>query len=227
MIAEVQHSTISGSSSSPSRAFSSNNTAGNLLVVIVVAGSGADTTAVNDTLGNTWTHAATAFNTGSGMRTELWYAENCLGGANTVTATLSASEGWVITIAEYSGLLTSGSLDQVNNSPTTASGATLNSGNITTTQNDELIVGGGCIRDVVSGTVTTAAGFTELSNLSTNRDANASHKIVSSTGTYAWTADSTQSDSYAAVVASFKASGAPPPSLVPGRRYIGWMPAAL
>jgi hypothetical protein len=100
----------SANASSPSSlAYSSNNTAGNLLIFTGFnPGSGGTYGVPTDSQGNTWNVAV--HDAGSG----IFYAMNCRGGANTVTAgfwTSGATAGYAI--YEFSGVALTSALDQV------------------------------------------------------------------------------------------------------------------
>lgn len=93
-------------------------TAGNFVVVFVVVGNSTEqhVSSVTDTLGNTYQKltAAHTFNPtlNSGSACDIFYAENVAGGATTITASWPAAGGFdQIVVGEYSGIVTSSSLD--------------------------------------------------------------------------------------------------------------------
>lgn len=62
--------------------------------------------------GATWVRANQVANVTSGAETEVWYAENVSGAGTTITINLGASILVAAIVFEYSGIVTSGSLDQ-------------------------------------------------------------------------------------------------------------------
>ena len=166
-----------------SLAFNSANTAGNLIVAYVIWGNTGSVT-LSDSRGNNYQAAAPARSWGNGnnWRSQIFYAKNVAGGANTVTARFGSSiTSWaVLYIHEYSGL------DPVNPLDTTAdaagTGSAMNSGSSTTSNANDLIFGAGAS----SNTVTAAGpGFTSrLTNFGNRTE----DKSVTSAGSYNATA---------------------------------------
>ena len=116
------------------------NTSGNCIVVAIQSQVN-ESASVSDILGNTYTLAAA--NTNSYM-TAIYFATNCAGGSNWITASMIRSaSSQAILAAEFSGVSLSAPLDGV--SSTTGVGgtspATITSGTITTTGNRDLILG--------------------------------------------------------------------------------------
>ena len=136
----------SGSASTVATTFTSNVAAGNLIAVWVTWGSSSATlcsTCVNDSLGNTYTIVQTVSR--SGKRTAMAYAKNIAGGANTVTATFSASiSSRGIIVHEISGADPTAPLDgnagQRQTTPGLGTDA-VSSGSFTTTKNGDYIFG--------------------------------------------------------------------------------------
>ncbi len=187
-------------------AFDSNNTAGNLLVCCIQ--SFTDITDITDTAGNDWVKAVDLGNAGQNHYTDIWYVENCLGSANTVTAAgHSFGHLW---IAEYSGIETSGALDKTasaeNGGAATDvfdSGATA-----TTAQADELLVG--CTANFGAVTSTWTEPDTEQyddASAPGSRALSVADEIVAGTGTYSavgtYSATTTGQQS---AIATFKAA---------------------
>jgi hypothetical protein len=76
-----------------SLAFSSPNASGNLIVVYVIWGNRGPVT-LSDSNGNAYAPVAAARawgNSNNGWRSQVFYAKNIAGGANTVTATFASS----------------------------------------------------------------------------------------------------------------------------------------
>ena len=84
-IAQKANNVSTGSVASLAKAFGSNNQAGNTIIVVCGCGNGTAMT-VADTLGNTYTQAATAA-VSTTFEASIFYAVNIVGGANTVTVT--------------------------------------------------------------------------------------------------------------------------------------------
>src|SRR3990167_8693513 len=80
----------SGNATTIAVTFDSNVTAGNLIAVGVGHWSG-NTVTVADSLGNTYTQIRQVTDDANARRLTMFYAMNIAGGANTVTATFSAS----------------------------------------------------------------------------------------------------------------------------------------
>lgn len=93
--------------------YQSDNIAGNLLVAFVgsIGIDGDDVTGLTDSQGNVWFRAGR-----STHNISIWYAQNCKGGANTVSLSKSGSVSrGFLAIAEYSGAAQTGVvLDQTN-----------------------------------------------------------------------------------------------------------------
>src|SRR5260370_10403573 len=111
----VQHaSKDAGTTLSSSLAFPLNNTAGNWVGVIIRAGHSGQVFAVSDSRGNTYRQALRFNQTldmPNGETAAIYYAENIVGGTNTVTVSESISNNTLrFAILEYSGLEASNSL---------------------------------------------------------------------------------------------------------------------
>lgn len=212
MIAYVQSAENNVSTSLVvSKAYTSNVAAGNLLICIVHIynnGGGPGTITVTDTLGNTWVQAAGGLAGYFGLGwTEIWYCANCLGGANTVTATCTAngsSNYPGITLFEYSGVATSSPLEAHADASGSAAGA--DSGNLTTSSASCLLIG-------FEGNVTGATTFTPGAGWTVREtaDGKASEKIVTP-GTYSYSGTYSPSVNWGLNVIAFKAPGGAPPA---------------
>src|SRR6185436_9259233 len=193
-----------------SLAFGNPNTAGNLIVVYAIWGNTGSAT-ISDSNGNAYAPVAPAqpWGNGNGWRSQVFYAKNIAGGANTVTATFGSSitSFGAIYIHEYSGLDRTNPLDTT--AAATGSPAAMNSGSATTTNAADLIFGAGAS----SNTVTAAgSGFTTRLSDFGNRTED---KNVSSTGSYNATATQNGNRWVMHMVAFRTATGPPdtsPPS---------------
>ena len=166
-----------------SLAFTNPNTAGNLIVVYV-AWNNTGSVALSDTRGNTYTSVAPPKSWGSSnsYRSQLFYAKNISGGANTVTArfgTAITSFGNLY-VHEYSGLDRTNPLDA--SAASIGTTKAMSSGSATTTNGNDLIFGAGSSSSSVTGAGT---GFTSrlAANGSRTEDKNAT-----SAGSYEATA---------------------------------------
>jgi hypothetical protein len=206
----IQHtSKDAGATSSSTLAFKSNNTAGNWIAVVIRAGKAGQVFTVTDSLTNTYRKAVqynVTTDTPNGDTLGIFYAENILGGANTVTVADSiAGNTMRFAILEYAGVATVGSLDITATAQGTSASAS--SGSAVTTANGDLLVGG-----ILTGnpsTFTAGAGFKieETVPASPNTKLGVEDQIQSAAGSAATVATFTASDSWGAGLAAFKAAG--------------------
>ena len=200
-----------GTASSMSLAFSSAQTAGDLNVLIVAWGDSTSTVAsVVDSKGNTYA-AAGAITASSGNESQqIFYAKNVVAasaGANTVTVTFSNSVIQAeVRMAEYSGIDTAAPLDGF--SGAVGTGLTQNSGSLTTTNANDLLVAGNGL-----ASVTTAAGTGYTLRMTTGEGEILEDETVATAGSYS--AGSTQQTSgyWLIQVAAFKAAATAAPTI--------------
>ncbi|HEX2782676.1 MAG TPA: hypothetical protein VHN36_03755, partial [Ilumatobacteraceae bacterium] len=191
-----------------SLAFSSANTAGNLIVVYVLW-SNAGAVTVSDSKGNAYSNVGTATRwNNNAWSSQVFYAKNVLGGANTVKAVFGTSINsfGIIYIHEYSGM------DKVNpldvNAAAIGSGSAMNSGSATTTNGNDLIFGAA---GSISTVTQVGTGFTSRSTSYANRTED---KKVSTTGSYNATA--TQNGSaWVMHMVAFRADAGTPDTTAP------------
>jgi len=164
-------------------------TAGHFLVVAAGFKSNV-TAAVSDSIGNTW-HPLTAYvNNNAGCGTadspssgmQLWYAENIRGGSNRVTLTLSGLAYLSITVAEYSGVKTSGSLSTSTGSISTSVVSSISPGNMSSVAANNLIIGAFTDTDQARANMSPGTGYTDLAN--TGIGAMLEHLVPAGPGTY-------------------------------------------
>ncbi len=158
-IAYVQSASNSTCSSCTTlvQAYASNVGSADLLVAAIV--SNQQVTGITDTQGNVWVQAielnAGIFND----HLSIWYAQNSIAGATTVTATLAGTATFgQIRIHEYSGVAVSGALDQVGSNTQTDVGTgtdAVTTGQVTTTSNGQLIFG---LTGTINNSSTATAG---------------------------------------------------------------------
>jgi chitodextrinase len=194
-------------STTDSTVFNGANTAGNLIVAYVIWDSGTSTTSMSDTQGNAYTSVAapTKWNT-SKWSSQVFYAKNIKGGANTVKATFSSSisKFGVLYVNEYSGLDTINPLDV--SAAAVGTSKAMNSGSATTTNANDLLFGAGASTTSVSAPGT---GYTVRSTGSGNM---IEDKSVASIGSYNATATQ-NNNGWVMHMVAFKAT--PPDSTPP------------
>ncbi|HEU4331334.1 MAG TPA: PQQ-dependent sugar dehydrogenase [Lapillicoccus sp.] len=204
---QVNAATPQTNQSSVNIVYPSAQTAGNTNILAIGWNNTTSTvTSVVDSAGNTY-RLAVPKASANGVSQAIWYASNIKAagpGANTVTVTFSASTPYVdVRVLEYSGL------DPVNpfDVGASASGdsASANSGTVTTTAANELIVGAG-----ITGGVFSAAGTSFTNRVITTFGDIAEDRIVTTVGAYGATATLTGTAGWVMQVATFKAAtGAP------------------
>jgi hypothetical protein len=199
----VQHTSFdAGVGTTGSGAFISNNIAGDWIGVVIRIGAVSPTIGVTDSKGNTYHNAVQYAQTADGHTDAIFYAENIGAGANTVTVTSSASATIRFAIVEFSGIVTSGSLD---GTPVSAQANSVSpsSGTATPSQNWDLVLGG-------ISTGSAAQTFTPTNNFSL-LDAPANklmdeYQFLKTAGPIAATATLGVADNWAAGMAFFKAA---------------------
>lgn len=117
--------------------FTNPNTAGNLLVVCTV-GNATGVTCVDSRNGNVYSKAFAEASTGSEIL-NCFYFPNCAAGTNTVTITGGAFSRTII--LEYSGVALTSPLDGTPNHLYGTSGLTPSSGNMSTNNANDLLLG--------------------------------------------------------------------------------------
>lgn len=211
-IAFVQSRSVDGGSvTSKTLAYNSNVSAAGLLPIAIRIGANGRTITVTDDKSNTYQAAGTALNDGNGNDWAASYAMNAAAGATTVQVAISGAAATIrFAIHEYSGAATTGALDQTTRQTYTTT-ATPGSGNVTTTQADELLWG--FVDEGLSTAVTSftaGTGYTKREQLvATFLKLGTEDQIVSATGTYSAgvTLDSATSAGVMGI-ATFKAAAA-------------------
>ena len=194
-------------------------TSGNLLFALIGMDSYPTRTVTSISQTNvTWNGTADVAKTGPSAttysRAEIWSGVASASAGKTVTITLSGTpiNGGVANVLEYSGLLTSEFLDKTASVDGDSGHNPVTGTTATTTQADELCLG--CIAaDFSSGPYHDCSSptnsFTLLDGvgIATWLAYAALARIVSSTGTYSSSVDSTNTlDDYAGVIATYKAA---------------------
>jgi YD repeat-containing protein len=208
----VQGNFASPNSGSPiTVTFNSAQTAGNLNVVFVGWDDATSTIqSIADSAGNTYVAAVgPTVNPGNATQT-MYYAANIaasVAGANTITVTLSNSVSYPdVRIAEFSGVVSSNPLDSAVGAY--GDGATLNSGTLTTSGGNELLIASGNVQHEWDAVGT---GYSELFASSWNVVEDA---IAPSPASYS----ASDTDNYGYWVmqaAAFKAVNPPPDTTPP------------
>jgi hypothetical protein len=190
-------------------AYTAAQTAGNLNVVVVGWNdSTAKVNTVTDTKGNLYALAATPVVQSGTASQAIYYAKNiaaAAAGANTVTVTFTVAAAYAdIRIAEYSGLDTVNPLDVSVGAQ--GNSATSNSGAVTTTNANDLLVGANLVQTLTSG-----AGTGYTSRVITSPDGDIfEDQVVKATGSYNATAP-VSSGLWIMQMVAFKAAGSGPP----------------
>lgn len=211
-IAFVQQATNGAVVDGGTLAYGSNVGSGTLLLATMFMQSSSLVNGITDALGNTWTRAVNKVGTsggaGVGIGAEIWWAHCPTGGANTLTFDWSVAIGNQVWIGEYSGF-TSGATKDQTNSTENDNTATNSCGSITTTQNEELLI----------GTLSFASAFVVSSRLSgwnaltagSRRDTQ--YKITSTTETTDGAVTCNAAEDSTCCIASFYTAGATKPWL--------------
>jgi chitodextrinase len=182
-------------------------TAGNLNVIVV---GWNDTTAVVqsvvDSRGNVYTLAVGPTARAGSATQSIYYAANIAAApanGNTVTVTFAPAAIFAdIRIAEYRGIATTNSVDVV--AGASGSSATANSGAVTTTNANDLLVGANTVQTITSG-----AGSSFTQRIITSPDADIlEDRIVTAVGSYSATAPMA-SGWWVMQMVAFKAAASP------------------
>ena len=181
-----------------------------LIAVISTRGTSSGRVSSITQTGATWSRASQSTGT-AGTTTEIWYAPGVSGAGTTVTINLASSLFASAVVAEYSGVLTVGPLDQAANS-TGNSAAAVTGTTPTTIQAGELWIGG--IGLVNSGYTLTSplnsfASIGPATSGSTTASSNARvyalEKIVTSTGAASSGGTVSTSSQWSGAIATFYA----------------------
>lgn len=197
---QISYACPQGSFSSASVTLGKSESAGDLNVVVL---GWNDVTSVvqsvTDTQGNTYQLAAGPQRNPDGPNSQaIYYAAGIKGGANTVTATLSASAWYPdLRVAEYSGV---SALDT--SAGTSGFSTTASAGPITTSTASEVLVAAGTTESAFTGA---GSGWTKRVITSPNLDL-VEDKITTSAGAYTATA-ANDGQQWVFQVVAFKAAG--------------------
>ena len=206
-----------GGSTTNTQAFTTHVTAGNLLVLYIFNGTDA-TTVINSigwTGGASGTFVATPLSpiTGGGKRMWCYTAQITASTGTGVTVTFSASINSVVIFAEYAGLATSSVMDQ--EIAATGTGTAISSGNATTTNANDTLLGGIFVTTSGGGTLTAGTGFTLEVNNASSSHRGLEDRNVTATGVYAATATYSSSQTWIAHLLALKQLSAAPTVATP------------
>ena len=205
-VALVQDTSVSniGPVTSQALAFNSNNTAGNWIGVMIRAGAQGEMFTVTDSNGNTYHQAIQTSQTGDGDTVAIYYAENIGGGANTIQVSDTDSATLRFAILEYSGVVTSGSLDVA--AAAQGNSAFPNSGSVTTTANGDLLLGAIMTADAETFTAGSGYRIEESVPAEPNTKLIAEDQTQATAGASSASASLGAADFWAAGLAAFKAA---------------------
>lgn len=136
-------------------AFGSPVTAGDL-VVVSAGWDGAGTVTVSDSVNGTLTLAGTPASNNIGT----WYFPNSAAGSDTVTTTTSVAAHYALCIAEFSGAATVSPLDGTPAYNNVASGTTITTGAVTTSNANDIMVAAILAPGSNTGGTTVASPYT-------------------------------------------------------------------
>jgi hypothetical protein len=208
----------SGTTTSITVTMASTPTSGNVLVAVIGYGDAA-ISSITET-GVTWTHQVTG--SATYQHVEIWLGTVGAGASTTITITFSAAVRATADVCEYSGVATSSFLDKTA-SATGTSTSTSTGTTGTTTQADELWVGGIEVYNTQGYTQGSPTnGFTLLDGANTNNIVVAFlEKIVSATGSANSGTTVGLSSVWAGCIATFKAvvDATPPTYSLPATPY--------
>src|SRR5882672_9872807 len=215
-IALVQHaSRDAGTTKSSTLAFPSSNTAGNFIAVVIRAGKSGQVFTVTDSRQNTYRKAMQFNETIDSTTLGIFYAENIAGGTNTFTVSDTISGTMRFAILEYSGVALANSLDGAAVA-SQGTGASPNSGILTTTASGDLVLAG--MSAANTATFTAGSGYLprDFVPAEPNTKLLVEDQIQSVAGNIFANASLGASDNWGATAAAFK-SGAtvPPPTFTP------------
>ena len=207
----VQQKDANGTGTTQTVVFTSNVTAGDLLVLVIAAATAPMTvSSISDTRGNTYTNRTLPTgNDGSTLSNAVYDCVSVGSGANTVSVTVSASGGF-LELKVWQFHTTSGTWTyDTGNKSSSASANPAVSGNITTAQAVEALVG---FAGIFGTAGTYGSGWTGTNTASGNTSA---YQITSATGTYQYSVQQGGLNRYMASIASYYAAGAPPTQTFP------------
>jgi regulation of enolase protein 1 (concanavalin A-like superfamily) len=193
-----------GTVSSATRAFPSPNATGNFVAVIVRAGGLDKVLTITDTNGNQYRRAVQFNVARDGVSFAIFYAENIVGGPNSVRVSVSSQGTLRFSILEYAGVAKIDALDGTGAAE--GSGTTATSGTVITIRGGLRI---GAIMTANPASITAGSGYTLRSAVPPNPNAKLAveDSVQSAGGAVSATATLGKTDVWGVVFAAF-ASGA-------------------
>jgi hypothetical protein len=186
--------------------FKSANTAGNLIVIYARSAGGNSSPSINDSAGNVYNEAVSKLqpvNGGSHM-SSIYFAANIKGGANKVKLSYPTANNFpYLAIFEYRGLHPDSPLDRTASDIGTTATAS-SSATTSTTVGAELVFAGLGLPHNSTTAVTAGPGFALREQDATSARAATEDQIVSTTAAYAGVFGLSVTDSWSAVVATFR-----------------------
>ena len=207
----VQGTSTNPSSGNPVTAkYASGQNVGGLNVVVVGwIGTTATVVSVTDTKGNTYIPTVGPVSISGTATQRIYYASNiaaATAGANTVTVTFSATVQWPdVRITEYGGISTITPFEA--GVSATGSGTSINSGPITTTNANDVLVASDYVQQVTS-----ASDPAYVQRLLSPGGETVEDKIVISTGAYSASATQSPSGWWLMQLVAFRAPDTTPPT---------------
>jgi hypothetical protein len=197
----------SGGSTTNTQTFTVPVTSGNLLVLYIFDSTDLTTTissVVWSSGGACGTFTPTPLSpiTGTTRRMWVYYAQITTGGCVGVTITFSASINSVVIFSEYPGMATSGVLDV--EVAANGTGTAISSGPATTTNANDLLVGGIFVTSSGGGTLTAGSGYALRVNNASTSHRGLEDQNVNATGSYAATASYSSSQTWIAHLMALK-----------------------
>jgi hypothetical protein len=186
------------SSGAANLTYPDNNGQGNLLLGLVAWGANAPNTAVADSQHNNWQNSGVSLVIGGTFTLEIWYAENCVAGYNTVSFTESPDAGYkFVATAEFaSGSSRPLVLDKTTGN--TGSGTSLSSGTVTLSDAVELLIG-----NLFSKVSNISPSGTYILGDAPSGFTGWEYQVSANTGPWAATGTSGSSDPWGAALATF------------------------
>ena len=192
-----------GGSTTNTQPFTQAVAAGNVLVLYIFNGTDLTTTITNIAWSgvNSGTFVATPLSPINGTARRMWCytAQITTPGATGVVVTFSASINSVVAFAEYPGVTTMDGEVAAN-----GTGTAINSGNLTTTNANDLLVGGIFVTTSGGGTLSAGSGFTLRVNNASTSHRGLEDQNVTAAGSYAATASYSSSQTWIAHLLALK-----------------------
>jgi hypothetical protein len=206
VVAFVQGSAVTNDTSSRTiaQAFTTATAAGDLIVAAISWGNNA-AVSCSDSQGNTFAVAVTQYDNINKQSLAICYAANVRGGADTITATFSATAPYRrLLVHEYRGIALTGALDVVAKNlanGSTASNAITSTAATTTVSGD--LVFGAVMDDAGVNNITAGTGFTMRQSVN-NKDLASEDFVQVSAGSVAATFTFSTAHRYLAALVTFK-----------------------